>query len=129
MWPGCRRSTSLPDRRPRRGGLEVLPNLDVVALGDVPPGDRLVLDAFSAGTSERVWTLSTASMLAAVDPGRAPGGRGAFPGGRAPGELAAFLAERAAHGVPPAVCTLLDDVEARAGRVCDLGLHRVVECA
>jgi hypothetical protein len=98
-------------------GLEVLPNLDVVALGDVPPGDRLVLDAFSAGTSERVWRLSTASLLAAVDAGRAPG------------ELGAFLAERAAHGVPPAVRTLLDDVEARAGRVRDLGLHRVVECA
>ena len=98
-------------------GLEVLPNLDVVALDDLPPGDRLILDAFAARTSERVWTLSTASILAAVDAGRAPG------------ELAAFLSERAAHGVPPAVRTLLDDVEVRAGRVRDLGLHRVVECA
>lgn len=103
---------SVPDR-----GLEVLPNLDVVALGDLAPGDRLVLDAFAARRSDRVWTLSTASLLAAVDAGRAPG------------ELATFLAERAAHGVPPVVRTLLDDVEARAGRVRDLGLKRVVECA
>ena len=99
------------------GGLEVLPNLDVVALDDLRPGDRLVLDAFATRTSERVWTLSTASLLAAVDAGRVPH------------ELGAFLAQRAAHGVPTAVRTLLDDVEVRAGRVRDLGLQRVVECA
>jgi Helicase conserved C-terminal domain len=97
--------------------LEVLANLDVVAVADLPPGDGLVLDAFAARTSERVWTLSMASLLAAVDAGRSPG------------ELAAFLADRAAHGVPAAVRRLLDDVEARAGRVRDLGLKRVVECA
>jgi len=28
-------------------GLQVLPNLDVVALGDLAPADRLVLDAFA----------------------------------------------------------------------------------
>lgn len=98
-------------------GLQVLPNFDVAALADLPPGDRLVLDAFAARTSDRVWTLSTASLLSAVDAGRRPE------------ELATFLDERAARGVPPAVRTLLDDVEARAGQVRDRGLHRVVECA
>jgi hypothetical protein len=98
-------------------GLEVLPNLDVVALAELPPGDRLVLDAFAARTSERVWTLSMASLLAAVDAGRSPG------------ELAAFLAVRAAHGMPAAVRRLVDDASARAGRVRDLGPQRVVECA
>lgn len=98
-------------------GLEVLPNLDVVALGDLPAGERLVLDAFAARTSDRVWRLSTASLWAALDAGRRPG------------ELAAFLDERAARGVPPVVRTLLDDVEARARQVRDLGLRRVVECA
>jgi hypothetical protein len=103
---------AVPDR-----GLQVLANLDVVALADLPPSERLVLDAFATRTADRVWTLSTASLLAAVDAGRAPG------------ELADFLADRAANGVPPAVRTMLADVEARAGRVRDLGLHRVVECA
>ncbi|CCG04387.1 helicase-associated domain-containing protein [Blastococcus saxobsidens] len=97
-------------------GLEVLPNLDVVALGDVPAADRLVLDAFATRGSDRVWTLSAASLLAAADAGRSPH------------ELAGFLADRAIHGVPPAVQTLLDDVEVRLRRVRDLGFHRVVEC-
>jgi XPB/Ssl2-like helicase family protein len=105
-------AAAAPDR-----GLQVLANLDVVALADLAPSERLVLDAFATRTADRVWTLSTASLLAAVDAGRAPG------------ELADFLADRAANGVPPAVRTLIADVEARAGRVRDLGLHRVVECA
>ena len=98
-------------------GLQVLPNLDVVVLGDLPVADRLVLDAFATRGSERVWTLSAASLLAAADTGRPPR------------ELAGFLADRATHGLPQAVRTLLDDVDARLRRVRDLGLHRVVECA
>jgi Helicase conserved C-terminal domain len=103
---------AVPDR-----GLQVLANFDVVAVADLPPGDHLVLDAFATRTADRVWTLSTATLLSAIDAGRAPA------------ELATFLAERAASGVPPVVRTLLDDAETRAGRVRDLGLRRVVECA
>ena len=102
----------VPDR-----GLQVLANLDVVALADLPHGDRLALDAFATRTADRVWALSTASLLAAVDAGRAPG------------ELAAFLADRAANGLPPVVRTLIKDVETRVGQARDLGLRRVVECA
>ena len=101
-----------PDRT-----LQVLANHDIVATADLAPGDRLVLDAFAARTSDQVWTLSTGSLLAAVDSGRTPG------------ELGAFLEERAVHAVPPTVRTLLADVEARAGQVRDLGVRRVVECA
>ncbi|MDP5185119.1 helicase-associated domain-containing protein [Blastococcus sp. BMG 814] len=97
--------------------LEVLPNLDVVVLGDLPAADRLLLDAFATRGSDRVWTLSAPSLLAAADAGHPPR------------ELAGFLADRAVHGVPPVVQTLMDDVEARLQRVRDLGLHRVVECA
>jgi hypothetical protein len=76
-----------------------------------------VLDAFARRSSDHVWTLSTASLIAAVDAGRTPG------------ELAAFLNERAVHGTPPTVGQLLVDVEDRAGCVRDLGLMRVIECA
>lgn len=98
-------------------GLEVLPNLDVVALAEIPAADRLVLDMFGSRTGDRVWTLSSARVLAAADSGRPPG------------ELAAFLTDRAVHALPQSVRTLLDDVEARLGRIRDLGLRRVVECA
>jgi Helicase conserved C-terminal domain len=96
--------------------LQVLANLDVVA-GDITQTDRIVLDAFATRTSDRVWTLSTASLMAAVDAGRSTG------------ELAAFLDERAVHGIPSTVRGLLTDVEGRAGQVRDLGLLRVIECA
>ena len=97
--------------------LQVLANHDIVATADLTPGDRLVLDAFAACTSDRVWTISTASLLAAVDAGRAPG------------ELESFLDERAVHAVPATVRRILADVEARAGQVRDLGTRRVLECA
>jgi Helicase conserved C-terminal domain len=101
-----------PDRT-----LQVLANHDVVATADVAPADRLVLDTFATRSSDRVWTISTASLLAAVDAGRAPG------------ELGIFLDERAVHALPATVHRLLADVETRARQLRDLGTHRVLECA
>jgi hypothetical protein len=98
------------------GTLQVLANFDVVAVDSIP-ADRIVLDAFARRTSDQVWTLSTASLIAAVDVGRTPG------------ELTTFLNERAVHGVPATVRQLLADVEDRTRRVRDLGLVRVIECA
>jgi Helicase conserved C-terminal domain len=72
------------------------------------------LDALG-NTSDRVWTILTTSLLAAVDAGRAPG------------ELRGFLDERAVHPVPATVHRLLADVEARSGQVRDLGTRRVLE--
>jgi hypothetical protein len=97
--------------------LQVLPNHEIVATADLAPADRLVLGAFATRTSDRVWTISTTSLLAAVDAGRAPG------------ELRGFLDERAVHPVPATVHRLLADVEARSGQVRDLGTRRVLECA
>jgi hypothetical protein len=101
-----------PDRM-----LRVLPNHDVVAVADLTPADRLVLDTFAARSSDRVWTFSAASLLSAVDAGRLPGG------------LGAVHAERSGVAVPAAADRLFDDVEARARQVRDLGVRRVLECA
>jgi hypothetical protein len=106
-----------PEPVPAQRGLQVLADFDVVATADLPAADQLVLDAYAARTSDRQWTLSASSLLAAVDAGRAPG------------EFATFLADRAVHDVPGTVRTLLDDVAARAGQVRDLGTFRIVECA
>jgi hypothetical protein len=67
-------------------------------------------------SSERVWSFSAASLLAAVDAGRAPGAS------RRHGMHGPRVEEGGAR-------TLFDDVEARAGRVRDLGVRRVLECA
>jgi hypothetical protein len=103
---------AVPDRV-----LQVLANHDVVAVADLAPADRTVLDAFAVRSSERVWTFSAKSLLAAVDAGRTPG------------EFAAFLDARSVRPLPAAAHTLFDDVEARAGQVRDLGVRRVLECA
>lgn len=97
--------------------LKVLPNLDVVVTGELRPADHLVLDAFSDRGSDRVWSLSPRSLLAAVDAGRQLD------------EIERFLRDRAHNDIPPTVTTLLDDVRARAGRLRSLGVVHMVACA
>jgi hypothetical protein len=50
--------------------LKVLPNLDIVAIGDPTTADRLVLDAHAEHTGDRVWTVRADTLLAAVETGR-----------------------------------------------------------
>jgi len=114
---GLNESYTPPESAASSRGLEVLANFDIVDTTELPAADRLVLDAYATHTSDRVWTLSAASLLAAVDRGRTPA------------HLLTFLAERAAHELPDTVRTLLDDVAGRAGQVRDLGMRRIVECA
>lgn len=97
--------------------LKVLPNLDVVVTGSLAPGDELLLSAYAEQTADRVWTISAASLLAAVDAGRELA------------EFTAFLARRAENELPGALHTLLGDVTRRAGQLTDLGHARVIECA
>jgi len=108
---------SAPVRSEPVRAVQVLANFDVVATADLPAGDRLVLDAYAVRTSDRVWTLSAGSLLAAADAGRAID------------DLASFLADRAVHEMPATVATLLADVSARTRQLRDLGMRRVVECA
>ncbi|MGH8934552.1 MAG: helicase-associated domain-containing protein [Egibacteraceae bacterium] len=95
---------------------DVLPNLDVVAVGEVSPADRLLLDAFAGRSSERVWSLARGTVLAAIAAGRELD------------ELRSFLG-RARHDLPSTVVALLDDVAACARQVRDLGVVHAVECA
>lgn len=71
--------------------LKVLPNLDVVVTGSLDPGDELLLSAYAKQTSDRVWTISAASLLAAVDSGRDLT------------EFTAFLARHAENEMPGAL--------------------------
>lgn len=97
--------------------LKVLSNLDIVATGTPTKADVLLLSAYAERTADRVWTVSAKSLLGALDAGRDPA------------ELAAFLTGRADTGLPGTLRTLLDDMTRRAGRLTDLGLVRVIECA
>lgn len=64
-----------------------------------------------------MWTISAASLLAAINTGRDPEG------------FATFLAQRAGHELPDSLRTLISDVTRRATQLTDLGHARVIECA
>jgi Helicase conserved C-terminal domain len=98
-------------------GLKVLPNLDVVATGILSAGDQLLLSAYAEQTADRVWTISAASLLAAIGTGRHPK------------DFATFLAQQTEHELPDSLATLISDVTRRAGQLTDLGYARVIECA
>jgi hypothetical protein len=97
--------------------LKVLPTLDVVAIGILSAGDQLLLSAYAEHTADRVWTISAASLLAAINTGRDLK------------DLATFLAHRTEHELPGSLRTLINDVTRRATQLTDLGHARVIECA
>ncbi|MEO5744192.1 MAG: helicase-associated domain-containing protein, partial [Terracoccus sp.] len=105
------------DAEPVRA-LKVLPSLDVVATGEIETADQLTLDAYARRTSDRVWTLTIDTVVAAVAAGRDVG------------QFRVFLESRMTQSaLPSTLVTLLDDVTARTRRVRDLGRVRLIECA
>jgi len=46
---------------------KVLPNFDVVAVGPLPPGDRLFLEQFTTQTAENVWKIDRARLIEALE--------------------------------------------------------------
>jgi hypothetical protein len=104
--------TTTPERT-----LKVLPSLDIVAVGDPTTADLLILDAHAEHTGDRVWTVRADTLLAAVEAGRDLSG------------FIAFLAARSSHDLPSTLTVLVDDVTARATKLRDRGLVRLVECA
>ncbi|MGH3866092.1 MAG: helicase-associated domain-containing protein [Pseudonocardiaceae bacterium] len=97
--------------------LKVLPTLDVVATGILSTGDQLLLSAYAEHTADRVWTISAASLLAAINTGRDLK------------DFTTFLAQRTEHELPSALRTLINDVTRRGRQLTDLGYARVIECA
>ncbi|RPE42632.1 XPB/Ssl2-like helicase family protein [Streptomyces sp. Ag109_O5-1] len=98
------------------GRVTVLANFDIVALDGLPSADALLLDTFADRKSDRVWTLSTASLLSALDRGHALD------------ELRRYVDQAASHPLPQTVTTLLDDTARRTGRLRDAGQVHLIEC-
>ncbi|WP_406169271.1 helicase-associated domain-containing protein [Streptomyces sp. NBC_00996] len=100
-----------------RSPVRVLPNFDVVALDGLAPAEALLLDAFATRSADRVWTLSTASLLKALHAGRGLE------------ELRRFLVENSeGEELPQTVTALLADAASRTERVRNLGTCHLLEC-
>jgi Helicase conserved C-terminal domain len=106
-----------PASEPENQALKVLPTLDVVVTGVLFAGDQLVLSAYAEHTAERVWSVSAASLLGAINTGRDLG------------EFTTFLTQRTEHALPDSLATLIGDVTRRTRQLTDLGHARVIECA
>jgi hypothetical protein len=110
--------TYTPPIREQETVLRVLPNRDVVITDlRAASGDVLILGLYAEKTSERVYRLDQARMLAAVESGRALQ------------ELRELLTTRSAEPLPPVIERFLQDVEDRSQRVQDRGAARLIECA
>ena len=96
--------------------LKVLPNLDIVATGDLSSTDRLLMSAYATQTADYTWTVSAKTLLTAVGVGRDLA------------EFVDFLAAHIDHDLPGTVTTLLQDVRRRAAQLTDLGYLRIIEC-
>lgn len=114
---GLAETYELPAAADPASALKVLPNLDVVVTGSLAPGDELLLSAYAEQTADRVWAISAASLLTALDAGRELA------------ELTGFLVSKAENELPGTLHTLINDVTRRAGQLTDLGHVRVIECA
>jgi Helicase conserved C-terminal domain len=76
-----------------------------------------VLSAYAEHTADRVWSVSTASLLGAISTGRDLQ------------EFTTFLTQRTEHALPDSLATLISDVTRRTGQLTDLRHARVIECA
>lgn len=106
-----------PPRLDPRRALSVLSTFEVVATQEaVGAADRIVLDRYADGDSERVWRLTPERLLAALDAG------GSLD------ELSEFLSARSITPLPQPVTRLLEDLARRAGRLRDGGGARLIAC-
>jgi hypothetical protein len=97
--------------------LRVLSTHEVVAGGDLPPGQAMTLSAFAERTADRTWRLSMASLLDGMADGRSLD------------ELHRLLDSARQGPVPETVIRLLSDAAARGSALSDRGVVRLVECA
>jgi hypothetical protein len=106
-----------PETATTAESIKVLPNHEVLALGELPLGDQMTLSAFANKSGERVWQLTAGSLLAAIA------------NGRRIEELLDVLDRASGQGLPSTVGTLISDVTRRSAALTDRGMVRLVECA
>ena len=106
-----------PETATTAQSIKVLPNHDIVALGELPLGDRMTLSAFADQSAERVWQLTTDSLLTAIA------------NGRRIDELLHVLDRSSDQALPSTVRTLISDMTTRVAALTDRGMVRLVGCA
>jgi len=97
--------------------LRVLPNLEVVAVGELSRADRLLLNSFLESASDVVWKLNQTTLLDAIAQGRTVK------------ELQDWLTASSGEPLPQPVKQFLADLQMRSTSLQDLGSARLIRCA
>lgn len=97
--------------------LRILPNLEVVAVGELSRADRLLLNSFLESVSDVVWKLDQARLLDAIAQGRTVK------------ELQDWLTASSGEPLPQPVKQFLADLQTRSTSLQDLGSARLIRCA
>lgn len=106
-----------PETATTTASIKVLPNHDIVALGELPLGDRMTLSAFADQSAASVWSLTMGSLLTGIA------------NGRRIDELLQVLECASDQALPETIRTLISDVTLRCAALTDRGMVRLVECA
>lgn len=91
------------------GSITALSNGDIVATTKISSADELALTAIADRSGDRVWTVTTASLLAALASGRALA------------DIVTFVRQRSAHTLPATFTAMIDDVSRRSTVLVDRG--------
>ncbi len=95
--------------------LKVLPNLDVVAVGRVSPGDKLFLESFALPATENVWKIDRAKLLTALE------------NGQKIAEIQTFLKAKSGADLPNPVAILLTEAAEHIAGLRDKGEAWLIE--
>ena len=106
----------IPKELPRTQILRILPNLEVVAVGELSRADRLMLDSSLQSVSDSVWTFDRGKVLEAIAQGRSVE------------ELKTFLVANSGEVLPQTAIQFLADLQTRATSLQDLGAARLIRC-
>lgn len=95
--------------------LRVLPNMEVVAVEPLLPGDVLFLESFAEQTSDVVWKIQPSRLLKALEEGHAVA------------DIEAFLSAKSGDSLPDNVAIFFKEMNERASRLVNRGPARLIE--
>ncbi len=95
--------------------LKVLPNMDVVAVEPLPPGDALFLELFAEQTSDVVWKIESTRLLEAIEQGHPVA------------DVETFLKAKSGGSLPGTVEVFFQETSGRVSRLQDRGPARLIQ--
>ena len=109
--------TYIPTTVEVRHVLKVLPNLEIVAVGEpLTPGDRLMLEQYAKPVSDTVWRLELGKLLSVLAKGHQVS------------EFQEFLQARSSETLPATIQQFLLDAKDRGESLQNKGTVRLIEC-